>query len=53
MSNKLKMKPKSRRVCRKCGERLVNKPKYGAVCPECGWALKLYADNEESENDDT
>lgn len=47
MSNGLKIKPKIRRKCRKCGAKLVNKPEYGAVCPECGWYRISYTDNED------
>ena len=51
MGCKLKKKPKIRRVCRKCGSRLVNKPEYGAVCPECGWYRKSYTDKEDTRYD--
>ena len=44
MSNSLKMRPKIRRKCRKCGAKLVNKPEYGAVCPDCGWYIISYTD---------
>ena len=47
MGNKLKRKPRIRRVCRKCGAKLVNKPEYGVVCPDCGWYRKSYTDREE------
>ena len=47
MSSKLRTRPKIRRVCRKCGARLVNKPEYGAVCPECGWHRKSYVDRDD------
>ena len=52
MSNSLKKRPHIRRVCRKCGARLVNKPEYGVVCPECGWMKKgAYTDKERREDD--
>lgn len=51
MGCKLKKRPKIRRVCRKCGSRLVNKPEYGAVCPECGWYRKSYTDREDARYD--
>ena len=46
MRNSLKMRPKIRRKCRKCGAKLVNKPEYGAVCPDCGWYIISYTDGE-------
>lgn len=48
MSNALHKRVKIRRVCRKCGARLVNKPEYGVVCPKCGWTRKnTFVDTKE------
>lgn len=47
MSNHLKKRAHIRRVCRKCGARLVNKPEYGVICPECGWTFVSWTDYEE------
>ena len=50
MSNSLHKRIKLRRVCRKCGARLVPKESINKlVCQKCGWELKLF--REETEDD--
>lgn len=46
MSNSLKKRAHIRRVCRKCGTRLVTKEEYGILCPRCGWMFVLWTDFE-------
>ena len=49
MSNALHKRVKFRRVCRKCGQRLVYKESENAIlCPECGWMYMQHGKRVES-----
>lgn len=48
MSNSLHKRMNMRRVCRKCGTRLVYKESINKIiCPKCGWELKLFKENKD------